>query len=280
MKRFEWLLILACIASSTAATTQRRRRHSIVEAAPTTASNSDWSLGLGLGPEMSLVRRVYDDCQDKNDFIGCLKQKALHALSRALDQESIKIMDGLVLEKQNQTDTESILGSLTDARQFGSLSPIDRALLAKADKLLRTHTLKLDMDMGMGMESGMAVGRGHDKKKKHKDGGHIKYVIAALLTAMGIAGPLGLKALAAIAGKALVISKVALTIAGIIALKKLFSHDHSEETSFQVHAGEHNRRNTYVIRPVSKTNAGMGVTAAGGSSSVDPYRYYYESQMQ
>jgi len=108
---------------------------------------------------------------------------------------------------------------------------------------MRTHTVKIDMDGGGGGGED-SVGRGHEhghKKKKHKEGGHIKYVVAALLTAMGIAGPLGLKALAAIAGKALVISKVALTIAGIIALKKLFSHDHSEETSFQVHAGEHNR---------------------------------------
>uniref|UniRef100_A0A6P4F1J2 Uncharacterized protein LOC108044629 n=1 Tax=Drosophila rhopaloa TaxID=1041015 RepID=A0A6P4F1J2_DRORH len=291
MKRLEWLLLLACVASVSTAVAPRRRRHStVVESSPTSGS-SDWgsAWGLGLGPEMALVRRVYDDCQDKNDFIGCLKQKALHALSRALDQDSIKIVDGLVLEKQNQSETESVLGSLTDARQFGSLPPIDRALLSKADKLMRTHTLKIDMDGGGAQES---VGRGHEhghKKKKHKDGGHIKYVVAALLTAMGIAGPLGLKALAAIAGKALVISKVALTIAGIIALKKLFSHDHSEETSFQVHAGEHNRRNTYVIRPVSKTSGGagagagaggVGVTAAGGSSSVDPYRYYYEYHQQ
>ncbi|XP_052852089.1 uncharacterized protein LOC128262082 [Drosophila gunungcola] len=288
MKRLEWLLLLAFVASVSTAVAPRRRRHSTVDhPSPTVAGPSDWGsawglgLGLGLGPEMALVRRVYDECQDKNDFIGCLKQKALHALNRALDQDSIKIVDGLVLEKQNQSESESILGSLTDARQFGSLPPIDRALLSKADKLMRTHTLKIDMDGGQ-----ESVGRGHGhKKKKHKDGGHIKYVVAALLTAMGIAGPLGLKALAAIAGKALVISKVALTIAGIIALKKLFSHDHSEETSFQVHAGEHNRRNTYVIRPVSKTSAGagaagVGVSAAGGSSSVDPYRYYYEYHQQ
>ncbi|KAI8043490.1 hypothetical protein M5D96_004822 [Drosophila gunungcola] len=263
MKRLEWLLLLAFVASVSTAVAPRRRRHSTVDhPSPTVAGPSDWGsawglgLGLGLGPEMALVRR-----------------KALHALNRALDQDSIKIVDGLVLEKQNQSESESILGSLTDARQFGSLPPIDRALLSKADKLMRTHTLKIDMDGGQ------------ESKKKHKDGGHIKYVVAALLTAMGIAGPLGLKALAAIAGKALVISKVALTIAGIIALKKLFSHDHSEETSFQVHAGEHNRRNTYVIRPVSKTSAGagaagVGVSAAGGSSSVDPYRYYYEYHQQ
>ena len=85
---------------------------------------------------------------------------------------------------------------------------------------------------------------------------------------MGIAGPLALKAIGAIAGKALVISKVALTIAGIIALKKIYSNDHHEETSFQVHAGDHNRRNTYVIKPL-KSQA----TAA----PVDPYRYSYNN---
>lgn len=96
-----------------------------------------------------------------------------------------------------------------------------------------------------------------------------RYVMAALLTAMGIAGPLGLKALAAIAGKALVISKVALTIAGIIALKKIFQSDHHEETSFQVHSsGDHNRRNAYMLR--TKASA----------SQYDPYRYYYEHYPQ
>lgn len=61
--------------------------------------------------------------------------------------------------------------------------------------------------------------------------------------------------------------QVALTIAGIIALKKIFQSDHHEETSFQVHAGEHNRRNTYMVRPV-KANPTV----------VDPYKYYYEHQ--
>ncbi|EDV98820.1 uncharacterized protein LOC6566839 [Drosophila grimshawi] len=291
MTRLDWLLLLATCAASiasasveaAAAQLQQRRRHSLAEATPTptsAAAGGDWG---GLGPELALARRVYDGCQGKSDFLSCLKQKALHALTRALDQDSIKIVDGLVLEKQNQSDTESVLGALTDARQFGSLTPLDRALLSKVDKLMRTHAMKIDIDLDLDEGAGVrGNGVGRDKKKKKKDDGHIKYVIAALLTAMGIAGPLGLKALAAIAGKALVISKVALTIAGIIALKKLFSHDHSEESSFQVHAGDHNRRNTYVIRPVSKTNpgGGVGVTAAGGSPSVDPYRYYYEYHQQ
>ena len=107
---------------------------------------------------------------------------------------------------------------------MSGLTGLDKALVQSVDKFLRTHTVKVDM----------SEARGKGKKS-------YKYIIAAMMTAMGIAGPLGLKALAAIAGKALVISKVALTIAGIIALKKIFSSDHHEETSFQVHAGDHNR---------------------------------------
>lgn len=190
-----------------------------------------------LGPEFQIIRRVYDDCQAKDDFMNCLKQKALNGLGRAIEQDSIKIFDGVVLEKQNQTEKQSIIGMLADARSLNSLGPLDRALLSKIDKLVRTHSLKVDMSVAR-------YGGGGDdkhKEKKKEEGGHVKYVIAALLTAMGIAGPIGLKALAAIAGKALVISKVALTIASIIALKKLFSHDGHEETSFQVHAGDHNR---------------------------------------
>lgn len=84
------------------------------------------------------------------------------------------------------------------------------------------------------------------------------------MAAMSIAGPLGLKMIAVIALKALLISKIALTIAGIIAITKIYSSDHHHETQVQVLAGDH-RRNAFVNRPSkSKSNA----------SSVDPYRYY------
>lgn len=217
------------------------------------------------GPEFSVVRKVYRDCSENNDFIGCLKQRALNAITKAVEQDNIKIVDGLVMEKQNTTEQESIIG-LADARTFNSLEPLDKALLQKFDKLLRTHTLKIDMATtgAKGDTESRAYKaasrdedgderndeKGHDHKghehdhkghddhhHKKKGGGHMKYVIAAMLTAMGIAGPIGLKALAMIAVKALVISKVALTIASIIALKKIFTHD-SHEDSISVHGSD------------------------------------------
>lgn len=216
------------------------------------------------GPEFSVVRKVYRDCSENNDFIGCLKQRALNAITKAVEQDNIKIVDGLVMEKQNTTEQESLIG-LTDARTLNSMDPLDKALFQKFDKLLRTHTLKIDMASGSKGDTESRAykaasreddgdekndkghdhkghehehkGHDHDSHHKKKGGGHMKYVIAAMLTAMGIAGPIGLKALAMIAVKALVISKVALTIASIIALKKIFTHD-SHEDSISVHGGD------------------------------------------
>uniref|UniRef100_A0A336MM74 CSON014190 protein n=1 Tax=Culicoides sonorensis TaxID=179676 RepID=A0A336MM74_CULSO len=216
---------------------------------PSTESSQGKSIS-DISPEFGLIQKVYDDCQGTDDFVTCLKGKALNGLSRAIEQDSVQIFDGVVLVKQNETTEDDIPG-LNDPRTLNDFSGIDRALIQKFGELLKTHFVRVDMNEARG--SG-------DKKN-----GHTKYIIAALLTAMGIAGPLGLKALAMIAGKALVISKVALTIAGIIALKKIFSSDHHEETSFQVHAGDHNRRNAYVVRPAKATTA-----------AVDPYRYYYD----
>ncbi|XP_055602772.1 uncharacterized protein LOC129751352 [Uranotaenia lowii] len=215
-------------------------------------SSTSW-----FGGELSVLQKVYDDCQDKQDFTGCLKGKALTAISRAIDMESVQLTDGISLIKQKNAENESI-PLLSDARALSGLSEVDRSLLAKLNKFFQTHSLRVDMQ-----QEGTGAARGNSKNKHHR------YLIAAFLTAMGIAGPIGLKVLAAVAGKALVISKVALTIAGIIALKKIFASDRHEETSFQVHAGHDNRRTAYVLRSPAKVNA-----------NVDPYRYYYDQQQQ
>ncbi|KAG5675786.1 hypothetical protein PVAND_005660 [Polypedilum vanderplanki] len=200
-----------------------------------------------VGKDLTVLQKVYDDCESKDDFTGCLKGKALTALSRAVEQESISLLDGVTLVKADN-DVVDDTPVIADARALSGLNGLDKALVQTLDKFLRTHTVKVDL----------SEARGKSKKS-------YRYVIAAMMTALGVAGPLGLKALAAIAGKALVISKVALTIAGIIALKKIFSSDHHEETSFQVHAGDHNRRNAFLKK---------------GQYYVDPYRYYYEQQFQ
>lgn len=39
-----------------------------------------------MGKEFSILQKVYDDCHEKSDFTGCLKAKAVMAISRAVEQ--------------------------------------------------------------------------------------------------------------------------------------------------------------------------------------------------
>lgn len=114
-------------------------------------------------------------------------------------QDTVPLIDGVSLVKSNETDTPEDIPGITDGRALGGLSGIDRDLLVKFGQLLQSHVVRLDLTTSA---------RGNKDKKG------TKYVIAALLTTMGIAGPLGLKALALIAGKALVISKVSEALVG------------------------------------------------------------------
>lgn len=90
-----------------------------------------------------------------------------------------------------------------------------------------------------------------------------RYIIAAILAAIGIAGPLGLKAIAFIALKALLIAKIALTIASIIALKKIYSSDAPRVSEVQVFADDHRR----IGRPARYRSPAK-------TKSTEPYRHY------
>lgn len=39
-----------------------------------------------VSPELALLQKVYDECQEKNDFMKCPKGKAITALHRAVEQ--------------------------------------------------------------------------------------------------------------------------------------------------------------------------------------------------
>lgn len=90
---------------------------------------------------------------------------------------------------------------------------------------------------------------------------------------MGIAAPMAMKAIGLIAYKALVISSVALTIAGIIALKKIYSSDHHDETTFHVASGDH-RRTAYLRGQQGGAGAGAAGHHPAGPQENDPYRGY------
>ncbi|KAI5641451.1 hypothetical protein NE865_06208 [Phthorimaea operculella] len=172
--------------------------------------------------EFAVLQKVYDDCSSQKHLTMCLKGKALVALTRAVEQESVQLADGLTLVK-----TADAPAAVSEPRFFPGMTTeekLDTVLRSKFEQLMNTHTVSMDL---------ASEGRGRGKKV-------LPYLLLGIFTTVSIVGGMALKTLAAIAGKALIASKVALTIAGIIALKKLFSHDGSTgETTFQVHADGH-----------------------------------------
>lgn len=56
-------------------------------------------------------------------------------------------MDGVYLEKQNASSIEST-PSITSSRALSDLTGIDRQLMQKLDKFLRSHVVKMDMSEG------------------------------------------------------------------------------------------------------------------------------------
>ncbi|CAH2066787.1 unnamed protein product, partial [Iphiclides podalirius] len=172
--------------------------------------------------EFSMLQKVYDDCSAQKHLTMCLKGKALTALTRAVEQDNVQLADGLTLVKQSDAPS-----AMAEPRFFSGMSAeekLDTMLRRKFEQLLKTHSVSLDF---------ASEGRGRGKKV-------LPYLMLGVFTTLSIVGGLALKTLAAIAGKALIASKVALTIAGIIALKKLFSQEGSTgETTFQVHADGH-----------------------------------------
>lgn len=53
------------------------------------AASNSW-----FGPEFGVLQKVYDDCQNRNDFTGCLKGKALQALTKAASQVCVCVFCG------------------------------------------------------------------------------------------------------------------------------------------------------------------------------------------
>lgn len=117
------------------------------------------------GSEFSVVQRVYEDCQNKNDIVGCLKGKALSAINKAVEQvrnggraewvrerdlhpprsqESLPVLDGVAFVKQNATNEDA--PSIVEGRFLNGLAGVDKALVNSLDRFFKTHMLKLDMN--------------------------------------------------------------------------------------------------------------------------------------
>ncbi|XP_066146302.1 uncharacterized protein Osi8 [Euwallacea fornicatus] len=176
--------------------------------------------------DFKYMYKVYQECASQ-DLTPCLKLKLLAAMDRATRSYNLNLIDGITFVKDPNAPAEQE-GPKTEAEIEASLprslnekdGALTGLLLGKAASFLGSHTLQIKLPSA----SDIARSFGEDEEGRGKKGG--KKGGAMMLLPLILGGtlvPLALGALALLAGKALIVSKLALVLAGIIGLKKLLS---------------------------------------------------------
>ncbi|RLU18748.1 hypothetical protein DMN91_009105 [Ooceraea biroi] len=235
MKRFAhyYACLAVLLTTASARSAETNPTSNSINEQQTARSSSNGVLG-----ELRQVYQVYKECAGA-ELSPCLKLKLLTAIDRVSRNAQLNVADGITLVQDESTTNES-----EPERSLQEIEAnLPRALKDKEDalnsmifdkivKFFQSHTLKLKLPNVEELQRSLTE---EGRKKKNRMGG----LLAIPLLIGGTLVPLALGALAMLAGKALIVSKLALVLASIIGLKKLVSgHDHGHEV-IQVGGGGH-----------------------------------------
>ncbi|CAK1541124.1 unnamed protein product [Leptosia nina] len=171
---------------------------------------------------MKYMMRVYEDCQSA-DIIPCLKRKAILFFDRAARMEAIPLIDGVEIVKA--ANMEAVSDNDVDSlpRNLGSKDEaLTEILWNRIAAFANSRTIQLSLPKVTGEELNKGVEEGRGKMKKMMG---MMMMGAAMKMAAMI--PVAIAGLFVLAGKALIVSKIALLLAGILALKKLIAAKNS-----------------------------------------------------
>ncbi|XP_063988494.1 uncharacterized protein LOC135168354 [Diachasmimorpha longicaudata] len=212
-----------------------------------------------------LRAEIYSDCANK-DPATCLKHKLLPVIDKMLtDKEDITLTEGITVVKTSTTEEGA-------PRSIDS-TDVDTLIFDRIGRFLRTHSIKVDLkgtdilgaveSAGRSLEDlSDSVVEGRGKKKKAQK------LMGPLMMAMALKAaallPLALGAIALIAGKALLVGKIALVISAIIGLKKLLGGQQKHVTYEVVAHPHHSSSSSHTISHDEGHGGGFGGGAGGG----------------
>lgn len=182
------------------------------------------------------MRKIYHECENSEELFKCMKVQALKMTERALRLSNIKITDGLSIVKKDDSDNEMAGRSVKSTTEINSedamrlpSEKIDSMLVAGINKFMDTHQVSVNVPrMLASSETPRLVEEGRKKMKKY---------LGPFLAAMAIKGgilTMVYHSIAIVAGKALIIGKIALVISAIIGLKKLVTPEGHEKTTYEI----------------------------------------------
>ncbi|XP_023302250.2 uncharacterized protein LOC111684331 [Lucilia cuprina] len=236
---FCWLQTATARSATNSNTNNYQHANSVTEEVDNSqqTSSSSSTSPSNVWKDLSMVYRLYQQCSAENLSI-CLKVKLLTGLEKVFrSAKKVKIMEGIQFVKAD--DTELPTKPLLSEQELEANLP--RALEAKEQVLtnmifknlagfLQHHTLQIKFP-DIRPDDSLSANTVEGRKKKDKKGGGAYIMIPLLLG--GTFVPIAYGALAMLAGKALIVSKLALVLASIIGIKKLLSGG-GKESSHEV----------------------------------------------
>ncbi|XP_053619719.1 uncharacterized protein Osi9 [Plodia interpunctella] len=179
------------------------------------------------------VISVVKECVD-GDVSLCLKEKALKYVETISSAREMNLADGVTLIGNGSPRSARALEPLSEEPKARE-AQVESRLVDSAADLLENHVIQFRLPSSAveGMKRSLEEARG--KKKKIKQLLPLLALAKLKITALI---PLFLGIIAFAAAKALLLAKISLLVAGIIALKKLLAHKH-HETSYEVVAHPH-----------------------------------------
>ncbi|XP_012255469.2 uncharacterized protein LOC105685694 [Athalia rosae] len=196
--------------------------------------------------EEELLRKLNAKCS-QNDISSCVMLKLVTYMNKLLKKASIELTDDIEIRKTSSVSEET---SFTAARSNDEDTQILDLVTNKIYSFVKSRSIKWrvlpeddvvvsaseddtgSLNLGLSIEhADNAVQDGRGKKNG------MGPLLAAAVIKIGLIGGLAFKGLALLVGKALLLSKIALLLAGIIGLKKLFSQQ--KHVTYEVVAHPH-----------------------------------------
>lgn len=179
------------------------------------------------------MKKIYNVCEDSDELFKCMKIQALKLTDRALKLPNIKITEGLSIIKKDDSELESrSMGQVDfDSEKVKAMpsAQVDEMIVERINKFMDSHQVSVNVPRLLSSaETPRLVEEGRKKMKKY-----MGPFIAAMALKGGIL-TMVYHSIAIVAGKALIIGKIALVISAIIGLKKLVTPEGHEKTTYEI----------------------------------------------
>lgn len=201
-----------------------------------------------VGTENDFMDSIYSDCLRK-DSVSCVKYKLFSFVDKMIGQkDTFALTEGVTVVRTPGSENEGA------PRALSGDESVDSMILNRVQHFFQTHTIKVDLKGADIVNAVSSTGRaiedvsdnlfGDDSTTQSEARGKKKKaakILGPLMLALGLKAaallPLILGAIALIAGKALLIGKIALVLSAVIGLKKLLSQE--KHVTYEVVAHPH-----------------------------------------